>query len=351
MSDPPGQRPPSPTLLRPTQAPDSWSTAAKFYDETVAPNARAVTPQLIALAHSLRPLDAPGASVLEFGAGTGALTHALRRKYPGTPVLATDVAVGMLGRLEVLEVEKGGSVVRLGGEGKETGEGTGKGTGKGTGEGGGGEGGVEQPLLRTQILDMTNPLPGLASTAKEDSHRGTTGRFSHVFCSQALQTVGYPSDTIARWIDELLLPGGVLAVVSWDYDEECGAMETWRRAAKVVLGPEYVDPRLLPRGAWDGRKEHEEGIRALGRLEGMKVEGENVGFRIGGEKGEGSTEGFLKFWWESDNPVARERIEGRGEEERARLREEMGRVLREDYDHGRKMPQSSVLLAGRKKMG
>ncbi|CAK4016311.1 Hypothetical predicted protein [Lecanosticta acicola] len=69
--------------------------------------------EMVEKAHQISPLDSPSAHVLELGCGAGVLTAELARRFPDTPILATDQSQGMLkkvdeqklGKVETMELD------------------------------------------------------------------------------------------------------------------------------------------------------------------------------------------------------------------------------------------------------
>ena len=72
----------------------------------------------------------------------------------------------------------------------------------------------------------------------------------------------------------------------------------------------------------------------------MKAEVEEIGFDVGNE-------GFKRFFWESGNPMAVDRQSSfKGNLEN--VKREMGMLLDEVYDGGRRIPLSAALAVGRR---
>ena len=269
---------------------EGWNVAASDYDLAVGRCSRIAADRLITMADSLRPLDAVGQTSIELGAGTGSLTHLLRRRFDQLPILATDIAPNML---EVLRTTGSGNPVD------------------------------------TQVLDMADPIT--SKTAE--------GTFTHVFCSMALQTLPEPVLAVEQW-KRLLVPGGIMAVGIWDFDEPCGPHAIWQEAAQMV-DPAYVNPPILQAGRWTGLKQLEVGLRAADLVD-VRSESCQCGFDVG-------SEGFMHFFWESRNPMPVERQLSFGDGDLEQVRVAMASVLKEKYDEGRSIPLFTGLAVGRKR--
>ncbi|KUJ19468.1 S-adenosyl-L-methionine-dependent methyltransferase [Mollisia scopiformis] len=271
--------------------PIKWNTAAAQYDNAVGRSSGIAAARLITLANEMHPLNAPSVRAIDLGAGTGSLTHLLAAQYPGLNILATDISPGMLEQLMSIT--------------------------------------HDQTKVTAQVVDMAAPIGGAA----------TESSFSHVFSTMAIQALPDPAGegTLAQWA-RLLLPDGIVAIGLWDFDENCGPHALWEEAATAV-DPGYTNPPLLPPRHWYGRAELEQGLKTAG-FRDVKSEVMHIGFDVG-------KEGFLRFFWESGNPMARDR-QASFNGDLKKVREEMERLLDEKYDKGAKIPLSAALAVGRK---
>jgi SAM-dependent methyltransferase len=272
--------------------PGQWNNAAAQYNDAVGRSTRLAAARLIALTETLDPpLSAPDARAIDLGAGTGSLTHELAAHYPELPILATDISSGMLDQLSLST--------------------------------------RTTDKITTQIADMAAPVGG---AAKE-------GGFSHVFSTMAIQVLPDPAGegNLAQW-ERLLVPGGIIAIGIWDFDENCGPLSLWAEAATAV-DPAYVDSPLLPPRHWTGCAQLEQGLKAAG-FQDVRAEVAHVGFNVG-------KEGFMRFIWESGNPMAVDR-QATFKGDLMRVKIEMERLLDEKYDGGARIPLSTALAVGHK---
>ncbi|CZR50407.1 uncharacterized protein PAC_00279 [Phialocephala subalpina] len=160
--------------------------------------------------------------------------------------------------------------------------------------------------ITTQVADMAAPVGGAASE----------GTFSHVISTMAIQVLPDPAGegTLAQWA-RLLQPNGVVAIGIWDFDENCG-------------------PHALH---WSGRADLEGGLKKAGFNE-VTSEVMHLGFDVG-------KEGFMQFFWESGNPMPKDR-QSSFEGDLGKVKVEMERILDEVYDGGSKIPLSAALAVG-----
>lgn len=225
-----------------------WDKAATRYNDAVGRSSRMGAIRLIRLADTLLPLSTADARAIDFGAGTGSLTHQLAAEFPCLPILATDISPGMLEQLMALRPLPATSMVTC------------------------------------QVADMASPIgPEI-----------TEGAFSHVFSTMAIQVLPAPdkTGTLAQWA-RLLRPDGVIAIAMWDFDENCGPHALWAEAATTV-DPGYVNPALVPSKAWRGCSDLERGLKATG-FRDIKAEKLHIGFDVG-------KEGVMQFFGKVKTP-------------------------------------------------
>ena len=272
---------------------EHWNDDAAEYAVTIEPSTRIAAPRLVDLANALVSIEAPQTNILELGAGTGSLTQTLLQKYPIAPLLATDISPSMLAQLRA-------STNHL----------------------------PTSPRFRTLILDMIAPVT-------PETPKGT---FTHIFSTMALQSLNNPDQTLAAWLP-LLAPGGVMAIGIWDHDHPLGTLDIWRETVHE-FDPAYVDPPTLPKGAWTGRKQLEEGMARLG-LGDITSESFDLGFQSG-------LDGFMQFWWGGKHPISLDRIRKRPEQQLRDMKEVMLKIVREKYENGTRIPLWTALAVGRK---
>lgn len=271
--------------------PTQWDNAAAQYNDAVGRSSRIGATRLIEMADALSSLSAADCYAIDLGAGTGSLTHQLASSFPAVPILATDISPGMLETLMALNT-KGSKIT-------------------------------------TQIVDMAAPVGGAAAE----------GVFSHVFSTMAIQALPDPAQegTLTQWA-RLLKPEGIIAIAIWDFDEDCGPHAIWRDSCRA-LDPSYVLPPQLPPRSWNGRAQLEEGLKVAG-FRDVQTEVTYLGFDVG-------KEGFLRFFWESKNPmtvICQDSFKG----DLGKVRIEMERLLDETYEGGSKIPLSAGLGVGRR---
>ncbi|CAG8974634.1 hypothetical protein HYALB_00009812 [Hymenoscyphus albidus] len=275
-------------MSTPWAKPEIWDTAAAKYNDAVGRSSRIGAKRLI----ELSPISRPDARAIDLGAGTGSLTRQLAASFPNLPILGTDISPGMLDALISLDKKKGSQIT-------------------------------------TQVVDMASPIGGEASE----------GKFSHVFSTMAIQVLPDPASdgTLGQWA-RLLKPGGVIAIALWNFDENCGPHAIWNEAATAV-DPNYVPPPILTPQAWTGCADLEKGLERSGFLN-VKTEVVHLGFDVG-------KEGFLKFFWESGNPMPVDR-QGSFKGDLDKVRVEMEKFLEVKYDRGTRIPLSAAVGVGEK---
>ncbi|KAL6714527.1 hypothetical protein ACLMJK_007952 [Lecanora helva] len=273
--------------------PAKWDNAATQYNDAVGRSSSNGAARLITLAEALCPFSIPNACAIDLGAGTGSLTHQLANYAPTLPILATDISPGMLKELMSLRSDPATSNISC------------------------------------QVADMAAPVGGAI----------TEGVYSHVFSTMAIQVLPAPDEegTLHQWA-RLLAPNGIVAIAIWDFDENCGPHAIWAEAA-LAVDSGYINPPLVPPRHWTGRAQLEAGLKAEG-FRDVKAEVYHIGFDVG-------REGFMRFFWESENPMAVERRSSfKGD--LSKVRQQMGKLLDDKYDGGRKIPLSAALAVGQK---
>lgn len=275
--------------------PRIWDPVAAQYSDALGRSSRLAAARLITLANELCPLNSPSSYAIDLGAGTGSLTHSLAATYPELPILATDISVSMLDQLMSLVDVNDAATSKI----------------------------------TSQLADMASPIGGAV----------TEGAFSHVFSTLALQLLPDPlgEGTLGQWA-RLLQPDGVVAIAIPDFDEICGPIEIWKEAVKAV-DPTYVVPWFLPPRHWTGCAQLDEGVKAAG-FRDVRSEVMPMGFNVG-------KEGFMRFFWESGNPMPVE-LQAGFSGDLTLVKDKMRQILDVKYDGGTKIPFSAALVVGRK---
>lgn len=275
----------------PFSDPQTWNKHAETYDDAVGRSSSLGIPHLLSLVETFSPsLAASESRAIDLGAGTGSLAFQLAKKYPELPILATDISPGMLDQI------------------------------------------MASPLATSQITTLVADMRAPLNTATENL-------FTHVFSTMAIQALYDPvgEGTLDQW-KGLLKKDGLVAIAVWDFDENCGPHALWREAATAV-DPTYVNPLLLPEGHWLGLSDLVKGLEAAG-FRDIKAGSKPVGFDIG-------KEAFIRFFWESGNPMPLER-KASFSGDLTQVKVEMERLLDEVYDEGRNIPLSVGYAVGRK---
>lgn len=269
-----------------------WDNAAAQYNNAVGRMSRSGADRLVTLADELHSLDCPDNNAIDLGAGTGSLTNTLSSRFPTLPILATDISERMLEELRASTPV------------------------------------LSRNMVSTRVLDMADLS---AYGVPEES-------FSHAFSTFALQAIeGQPQDAI-QGIHRILRPHGTVALAIWDFDGMCGPHQIWREAAQSVDSA-YVNPPILSESNWTGLRQLEAGLKRAGFRE-IKRESFRCHFDVG-------TKGFMEFFWESGNPMPKDRIRSfRGDIEKVKVA--MEKLLNERYHNGRSIFVDTALALARK---
>lgn len=269
-----------------------WDNAAAQYNNAVGRMSRSGADRLVTLADELHSLDCPDNNAIDLGAGTGSLTNTLSSRFPTLPILATDISERMLEELRASTPV------------------------------------LSRNMVSTRVLDMADL--SAYGVPKES--------FSHAFSTFALQAIeGQPQDAI-QGIHRILRPHGTVALAIWDFDGMCGPHQIWREAAQSVDSA-YVNPPILSESKWTGLRQLEAGLKRAGFRE-IKREGFRCHFDVG-------TKGFMEFFWESGNPMPKDRIRSfRGDIEKVKVA--MEKLLNERYHNGRSIFVDTALALARK---
>ncbi len=269
----------------------AWSGTAPSYSSNVGAASATAATALTALANSLLPIT-ESSSVLDVGAGTGAITQAIASQSPSTRILATDISGDMLQEIDKQQLSN----------------------------------------VRTKVID--------AMQLSEELEGKQGDEFSHVFSTFMLQTLTTPLDAVKQMLD-VLEPGGVIGLALWG--ERVEVYDIWTKAVRK-LEPEYVmPPPFDDESAWRTKEELAASLAAAG-FKNVRTEMVRMPF---GTKG---VEEYIQFWFGTRNPGAtkvRDRwVNGGGEVEN--VKGEMEKVLHEEYEDGNAIYLWGVLGVGRK---
>ena len=269
-----------------------WDNAAAQYNDAVGRMSRSAADRLVTLADKYHSFDCPDNNAIDLGAGTGSLTNTLSSRFPTLPILATDISERMLEELRASTPAISGNMVS------------------------------------TRVLDMADPT----------AHGVPEGSFSHAFSTFALQAIeGQPQDAI-QGIHQILRPHGTVALAIWDFDGMCSPHQIWREAAQSVDSA-YVNPPILSDSQWTGLRQLEAGLKQAGFRE-IRTEVFRCHLDVG-------TKGFMDFFWESGNPMPKDRIRSfEGNIEKVKVA--MERILNERYHDGRSIFVDTALALARK---
>ena len=272
----------------------TWSAAAKPFAAQVASATSIASAALIDLVETLSPMDSPtaipsythsAASVHDAGAGNGSLTAALSLKHPALPILATDIAPGMIAALDARQL----------------------------------------PNVRTHVLDSCASNPEIL---RSDS-------FSHVLSSFMLQYTYNPSGAV-REMYRILRPGGVVGLANWI---DVAINWPWNKACKR-LDPNFEPVKHFDEAAWTTEQEVEAALMKVGFQE---VRSELVRTRMQFE----SAEDFVNYWYNSKNPgMVKAQSGWKGDPEEVRGMFE--KVVREEWGDGKNFEMCAALTVGRK---
>lgn len=167
-----------------------WSATANSYSTTVVKLTGQGGEALLKLVESVRPFN-DAAVVLDSGAGSGALTALLRQKDSKMPIVAADVAPGMLEMLAKRDI----------------------------------------PNLKTLLLDASGDH--VAQGLQENY-------FTHALTTFMLQFINPATQAVAE-MHRALAPGGIIGNAIWS---SSGCTDLWSRAVRTV------DPSFQSRDMW-----------------------------------------------------------------------------------------------------
>ncbi|KAL6719681.1 hypothetical protein ACLMJK_001602 [Lecanora helva] len=266
-------------------ADQAWSTTAPNYAANVGRTSAISASRLMDLGHGLSRITTES-SILDVGAGTGAVTSAVASKFPSTKILATDISASMLGDIDALKF----------------------------------------PNVSTKVLD-----------ARTLSKEFVQKSFSHVFNAFMLQTITNPMTALGEMRD-VLVPGGVLAVGIWG--QRNSPFEIWEQAVQLLdstyqLPAPFDDPK-----AWRTEEELQGALKEMG-FQHVRSEEIKVPFEFE------SAEAFEDFWFKAKNPASLQCINS-FEGDMESVKEAMKKIVKENYADGKGICTWAVLGIGQK---
>lgn len=261
-----------------------WSATANSYSTTIVKLTGQGGEALLKLVESVRPLD-DSAVVLDSGAGSGALTALLRQKNSKMPIVAADVAPGMLEMLAKRDI----------------------------------------PNLKTLLLDASGDH--VAQGLQED-------HFTHALTTFMLQFINPAKQAVAEMY-RILQPGGIIGNTIWS---SSGCIDLWSMAVRSV------DPSFKAEDMWTEDVRSPRDLKQAYTEAGfVDIQTTETPMYLEFD----SAEGFVDYFIGAGNPffglVKATWSEGQAED----VRDELVKIVREHYDNG-KIPFVAACVVGRK---
>ena len=268
---------------------ESWTAASASYAERVGDMCRYPAEQLVQKAHTIHAFTMPDTYVLDLGTGTGTVPESITRSFPGTRILATDIAPGMVEAVNKKGIQG----------------------------------------VSTCVVD--------ASQMNNVSGLGPDAMFSHAFSTFMIMFTQEPMNVV-REMQRVLRPGGVVGLALWG--EKVGPNDLWEEACQT-LDPTYRLPSpFADANAWRTPREAEDALREVG-FEDIRTQVYTVPFVFE------DTSSYLRFWYGSKNPVSdRFKESFRGDQEEAK--KALEKVLKERYNDATNIVAETVLAFGTK---
>ena len=264
---------------------ESWNNAANHYAVQMAAATSQAADRLINLVESRLPFSTAFSSVLDNGAGNGVLTQALVSRFPGTRILATDIAPAMLARLDAKQL----------------------------------------PNVSTLAMDA----------CVEYNVKLEADSFSHVLSTFMIQFTDGPMHAL-REMYRVLKPGGWIGLGSWI---DVSINRPWEEACRG-LDPLFVPQTPFDKSAWTGEAEVERALKEAGFAD-VVSEKLRVCLRFEGP------EDYVGYWYEAKNPgMLKMQSAWKGHIEE--VRESLEKVVREKYSGGREFWLEAVLTVAKK---
>lgn len=265
---------------------ESWSHAASHYAVQMAAATSQAADGLIDMVESRLPISTNSSHVLDSGAGNGVLTQALVSRFPGTRILAADIAPAMLADLDAKSL----------------------------------------PNVSTLAMDA----------CIENHEKLPADAFSHVLSTFMIQFTDGPKQAL-REMHRVLKPGGVIGLGSWI---DIAINWPWEEACRR-LDPHCVPESPFGKSAWKGKPDVERALEEAGFADSQSQR-LRVCLRFEGP------EEFVGYWYEAKNPgMLKMQSAWKGDIEE--VRQSLEDVVREKYGGGREFWLEAVLTVAEKR--
>ena len=267
----------------------SYSKAAPTYAPSVGPISSVAAARLLQLTTDLAPDRSPtsdNSSVIDVGAGTGAVALAVASQNPLTLVTAVDVSASMLALIDA----------------------------------------QKHPNITTRVLD-----------ARELVHELPEETYTHAFSTFMLQFMTTPLKAIQE-MHSLLGPAGIIGIALWAQRND--PLEIWEKACQSI-DPSYKRPSQFDDpNAWTTREELEQALENAG-FEDILSEEVKIPTPA-------SIEDLSKAWFASKNP-ALERVISSWNGSMEQAKEAMAEIIKNEYEDGKTICSWAILGVAKKK--
>lgn len=268
----------------------SWSVAAQRYAVTITRATDIAGAKVVGMANALHAITAES-SVIDVGAGTGAVSLAVATRFPSAKIRATDLSSEML--------------VKLREQCSDT----------------------QSKNLKTEIAD-----------ANKLGEKYEPGSFSHAFCNFTLQTATNDPMSVLRQMSGILTHDGVISIGVWGLDNDPYAI--WEKACRSIDAEYIMPPPFEDAGAWRTELDLGTALAEAG-LSNVKIISERLPFSYE------SAAAYRDFWFGAKNPGAQIVIDSwRGD--LSPVKQALESIVAKEYDNGRSIYIGAVLGVGQK---